>query len=227
LEPWFQNIEVAEGVYTKPGSDYPSRRWRTVEPLLPLRLDGKVCLDVGCSAGFFSLKMREMGAQLVVGIDKGEQRQAMEQAKFVKDMLEVDNVEYYELSVYEVDELHIRFDWVLFLGVLYHLRHPLLALEKLRQVTRARHGSMIVQTLTTRSQDTSVSIPDDIPLRSNLFCELSFPKLHFIEQKIDGDKSCWWLPNIECVTAMLRSAGFRIEKCIQESGGYEAYLLCT
>jgi tRNA (mo5U34)-methyltransferase len=223
LEPWFQNIEIAEGISTKPGSEYPLNRWRVVEPLLPPSLDGKVCLDVGCGAGFFSLKMREKGAELVVGIDKGEQSNAIEQARFVRDMLEVDNVEYHDLDVYEVDKLNMQFDYVLFLGTLYHLRHPLLALDKLRQVTRR---TMILQTVTTKTQDKSVPVPENIPLRSNIFRSPSFPKLHFIEQAMDGDKSCWWLPNFECVVAMLRSAGFYVERCLSESGGYEAYLVC-
>jgi len=223
LEPWFQNVEIAEGVHTKPGSEYPLDRWRLVEPLLPTSLEGKVCLDVGCSAGFFSIKMREKGAQLVVGIDKGEQPRAIEQAKFARDMLGVDNVEYYELSVYEVDKLNVQFDFVLFLGVLYHLRNPLLALEKLRQVTR---GSMIVQTVTTRTHGTDAPIPEDVSLRSDMFHDPSFPKLHFIEQRLDGDESCWWLPNLECVVAMLRSAGFYVGKWFPASNGYEAYLVC-
>jgi tRNA (mo5U34)-methyltransferase len=224
LEPWFYNIEIVEGVYTKPGSSYLLDRWRIVEPLLPSSLGGKTCLDVGCSAGYFSLMMRTKGAKLVVGIDKGEQSNAIEQAIFVRDMLEVDNVEYRELSVYDADKLNTRFDCVLFLGVLYHLRHPLLALEKLREVTC---GSMILQTITTKTHDRSVVVPENMPIRSNMFCDLSFPKLSFIERQLEGDQSVWWVPNTDCVLAMLRSAGFRIEKSIQESDGYEVYVVCS
>jgi len=224
LGPWFHNIEVAEEVFTKPGSDYTFSRWRIIEPLLPSSLEGKTCLDAGCNAGFFSLKMSNKGAQRVVGIDNGQAKQAIAQAKFVRDTLEVQNVEYYELSAYDVEKLNTLFDHVLFLGVLYHLRHPLLALEKLRKVTR---GNMILQTIAVSTPDPGVRVPEDISLRSDILKEPGFPRLHFIERALHGDRSCWWVPNAECVMAMLRSAGFRVEKHIQESNGYEIYVLCS
>src|SRR5215470_19676000 len=65
LGPWFHNFEIASGVWTNaserfPGMEYPLERWRLIEPLLP-DLEGKSCLDVGCSSGFFSLKLKELG----------------------------------------------------------------------------------------------------------------------------------------------------------------------
>src|SRR5690348_12124796 len=143
LSPWFHNIEIARGIFTNPKSNYPLERWHAVEPELPESLENRTCLDIGCSSGFFSFKLRERGAERVVGIDGVEQLLAIEQAKFAKSVLGMDNIEIKKLDVYDVDQLDTKYDYTLFLGVFYHLRHPLLALDKLRKVT---NGKMIFQT---------------------------------------------------------------------------------
>ena len=88
MGPWFHNIEIAKDVYTNPNSDYPLNRWKVLEQHLPERLDGKVCLDIGCSSGFFSMKLRERNAEQIVGIDFGEQAKAIQQAEFAKETCE-------------------------------------------------------------------------------------------------------------------------------------------
>src|ERR1041385_5782853 len=77
LGPWFHNMNIARGLWTHPenegaGPDYPAWRWRLIKPMLP-DVSNKRCLDIGCSSGFFSLKLKELGAAAVVGIDQGEQ----------------------------------------------------------------------------------------------------------------------------------------------------------
>src|SRR2546427_6598806 len=64
LEPWFHNMNLGN-VWTNPtfegaGPDYPAWRWRVVQPMLP-DVRGMNCLDIGCSSGFFSLKLKELG----------------------------------------------------------------------------------------------------------------------------------------------------------------------
>src|SRR5436309_5814729 len=73
LGPWFHNFQLASDVWTNPGgsgpvADYTNRRWRHVRTLLP-KVVGKTVLDVGCSSGFFSLKLKELGAEYVRGVD--------------------------------------------------------------------------------------------------------------------------------------------------------------
>ena len=91
-------------------------------------------LDVGCNAGFYSLEMKRRGAARVLGIDS--QRNLIRQAEFVRDVngLEID---YRKMSVYDLDPYAIgQFDVTLALGLLYHCKHLVLALEKLFVVTR-------------------------------------------------------------------------------------------
>jgi len=179
----------------------------------------KVVLDAGCSSGFFSIKLIENDARKVIGIDQGEQNKVVEQARFATNEMGIQNIEYKTLSVYDVEELDTKFDFTLFLGILYHLRYPLLALDKLRKVT----DKMIIQTITTKIEDPHkknfeyLYRPprlDSISLRSDVFYKPGYPKIHFIENKLDGDISNKSLPNVEGVTSMLRASGFKIEKIL-------------
>jgi tRNA (mo5U34)-methyltransferase len=143
LGPWFHNFEIAQDVWTSPdspfpGPDYPARRWEHVEPLFR-DLSGKACLDVGCSSGFFSLKAKELGAASVLGVDSGEQIRAIEQARFASEALGLP-VTFDTVSAYDLARVGGQFDVVFFLGVFYHLRHPLVALEAIRSICT---GSMI------------------------------------------------------------------------------------
>jgi tRNA (mo5U34)-methyltransferase len=110
------------------------------------------------------------------------------------------------MAVYEVAALRERFDVVLFLGVLYHLRHPLLAFDLLHQHVVA--DQLLFQTMLRGSPNVS-SLAADYPFaETDVFNRPDFPKLHFIEQKYAGDATNWWVPNRACAEAMLRSAGF-------------------
>src|SRR5437763_11685439 len=128
LGTWFHNLCLG-GVYTAPDhflGDYPQIKWRTFAHALPADLTDKSVLDIGCNAGFYSLEMKRRGAARVVGIDSDERYLA--QARLAAQVLHAD-IEFRNLSVYDVGKLGEKFDIVIFMGVLYHLRHPLLALD--------------------------------------------------------------------------------------------------
>jgi tRNA (mo5U34)-methyltransferase len=215
LGPWFHNYQIAGGIWTNPygrgpGANYPGSRWEFVRPLLP-DVKGKSCLDVGCSSGFFSLKLKELGASYVLGIDDGEQPKAIQQARFAAATLCLD-VEFRKYSVYDLAQIGRQFDLVLFLGVFYHLRHPMVALDAIRAVCRQ---TLIIQTITTgkrRIDELDSSITQNISLRSPALHDERFPMLKFLEGPLDQDPSCWFVPNLQAVTAMLRAAGFTPEK---------------
>jgi tRNA (mo5U34)-methyltransferase len=207
LGPWFHNIELA-GVHTAPDhflGDYPTAHWRTFENALPSDLTGRTVLDIGCNAGFFSLRMKERGAERVVGIDSDERYLA--QARFAAQVAGTD-IEFRQMTVYEVADLHERFDVVLFMGVLYHLRHPLLALDLLHE--HVVGDILLFQTMTRGAQVTG-PVERDYPFAEwDVFDRPDFPKMFFIEHKYAGDQTNWWIPNRGAAEAMLRSAGFAI-----------------
>lgn len=229
LAPWFHNYEIAKDIWTNaegagPGPDYPARRWAHMKPWFD-ELSRKSCLDVGCSSGFFSLKAMERGASSVLGVDSGEQARATEQARFAAETLGL-QADFQTVSVYELPQLGQTFDVVLFMGVLYHLRHPLLALEALRKVCG---GTLILQTITTPSAGRLAELPGvskDVQLNAAPMIDRRFPSAQFIEGGLAGDGSCWFVPNVEGVAAMLRSCGFKPRNFIFPNV-QEVFVRCT
>jgi tRNA (mo5U34)-methyltransferase len=207
LGPWFHNLDL-KGVKTAPGhflGDYPSVKWRNFAHAIPADLSGRTVLDVGCNAGFYSLEMKRRGAARVVGIDSDELY--LGQARFAAQVEGLE-VEYRNLSVYEVASLGERFDFVIFMGVLYHLRHPLLALDLLRE--HVVGDLMLFQSMQRGSAD-SIDVGEDHHFwETELFDLPAYPRLHFVEHRYASDPTNWWVPNAACAEAMLRSAGFAI-----------------
>jgi tRNA (mo5U34)-methyltransferase len=207
LGPWFHNLDL-RGVQTAPDhalGDYPTCKWRRFAHALPDDLRGKTVLDIGCNAGFYALEMKRRGADRVVGIDSDEGYLA--QARFAAATCGAD-IEFRQMSVYSVGQLRERFDVVLFMGVLYHLRHPLLALDVIRQ--HVVRDLMVFQSM-QRGSDGVEPVGEDYPFaEQQLFERPGYPRLHFVERSYAGDPTNWWIPNRACVEAMLRSAGFAI-----------------
>jgi len=207
LKPWFHNIDLA-GVQTAPDhflGDYPRVHWETFAHAVPASLHGLSVLDVGCNAGYFSIEMKRRGAARVVGIDSDPRYLA--QARLAADVTGVD-IELRQTTVYDVATLGERFDLVLFLGVLYHLRHPLLALDLLRE--HVVGDLLLFQTMLRGSADVG-PLAGDYPFsETDVFARPDFPSMFFIERKYAGDPSNWWIPNRAGAEAMLRSAGFQV-----------------
>src|SRR5437762_12690767 len=140
LEPWFHRIDLGDGIFTKTESvmgepvDHPRETWEVIQQCLPANLTGKSVLDVGCNGGFYYVEAKRRGAHRDLGVDG--QRQHVRQAIFVRKVLGLD-LEFRRFSVYDLDPATIgRFDITLALGLIYHLKHLVLALERLFDVTR-------------------------------------------------------------------------------------------
>jgi tRNA (mo5U34)-methyltransferase len=213
LGPWFHNIDLG-GVETAPDhflGDYPAIKWQRFAHAIPEDLSGKTVLDIGCNGGFYALEMKRRGAARVVAIDHDEDY--LRQASFAAEMLGRD-IEFAQLSVYDVGALGERFDVVLFLGVLYHLRHPLLALDLIRE--HVAKDLFVCQSM-QRGDSGEETLEEDYPFcETSIFDRPGFPKLHFIERRYSGDDTNWWVPNRACTMAMLRSAGFVIDSNPEE-----------
>ena len=207
LGPWFHNI-VLEGVPTAPThflGDYPRIKWRQFSDCVTSDLSHKTVLDIGCNGGFYAIEMKRHGASRVVAIDSDEDYLA--QARFAAAVCRAD-IEFHRMSVYDVAALGETFDVVLFLGVLYHLRHPLLALDLIHE--HVARDVLVFQSM-QRGSDQTMELNDDYDFwEKDLFDRPAFPKLHFIERRYANDQTNWWVPNRACAEAMLRSAGFRI-----------------
>jgi tRNA (mo5U34)-methyltransferase len=207
LGPWFHNMELA-GVQTAPDhflGNYPLIKWQKFADAIPADLSGKSVLDIGCNAGFYSIEMKRRGADRVLGIDFDPAY--LTQARFAAEIADCD-IEFRELSVYDVGALGETFDIVLFMGVLYHLRHPLLALDLIRE--HVARDLMIFQSM-QRGSSKVLALEQNYDFWTHdLFDRPEYPKLHFIEHRYADDPTNWWIPNRGCIEAMLRSAGFEI-----------------
>ena len=208
LGPWFHNLDL-NGVQTAPEhflGDYPRVKWQRFAHAIPENLKDRTVLDIGCNGGFYSIEMKRRGAARVVGVDSDDDY--LRQAGLAAEICGVE-IELRKLSVYDVGVLAEKFDVVLFMGVLYHLRHPLLALDLIRR--HVAKDLFVFQSMQRGSNEVA-SLEDDYEFWNEaIFEKPGFPRLCFIEKKYSGDPTNWWVPNRACSEAMLRSAGFTIE----------------
>jgi tRNA (mo5U34)-methyltransferase len=213
LGPWFHNLRL-NGIETAPNhflGDYPRVKYERFQHVIPEDLTGKTVLDIGCNAGFYSIEMKRRGAARVVGIDS--EPLYLNQARFCADMTEM-NIEFLEMSVWDVARLEEKFDLVIFMGVLYHLRHPLLALDLIYEHVA---GDMLLFQSMQRGSSEVMPLQHDYDFWDMaMFDEPGYPKMHFIEESYCNDPTNWWIPNRTCAEAMLRSAGFHIEQHPEE-----------
>lgn len=208
LGPWFHNIDLG-GVWTAPHhflGNYPLVKWQRFQQVVPQDLRGMSVLDVGCNGGFYAIEMKRRGAERVVGVDADDRYLA--QAQFASQQLGVE-IELRNLSVYDLHKLGEKFDLVIFMGVLYHLRHPLLALDLLHEYVV---GDMLLfQSMLRGSLELSQPASDYPFEEADVFASNGWPRMFFVEDRYAGDPTNWWVPDASCVTGMLRSAGFAIE----------------
>jgi tRNA (mo5U34)-methyltransferase len=208
LGPWFHNLHLPDGSETAPDhplGDFPFFKWSQIAPVIPEDLTGRRALDIGCNAGFYTFKLAERGAH-VVAIDHDEHYLA--QARWAARKFGLDDrVELRALDVYDLAHVEESFDLVLFMGVLYHLRYPMLALDI---VSERVGGQLVVQTLTLPGES-ALNAPSDIAMHErHRLAEPGWPKLAFVEHELAGDPTNWWVPNKSAVEAMLRTAGLQV-----------------
>ncbi len=185
---WYHTIDLGHGVVTSGVDDTPLRLARLE---LPESFAGRTVLDIGAWDGFFSFEAERRGASRVVAADyyswhgggwgtkAGFELARQARASHVEDV----DIDVMDLSPERVGV----FDVVFFLGVLYHLRHPLLALERVASVTR---DLLVVETVVD-------------------MVGVSRPAAAFYPGRdLNDDPTNWWGPNVPAVEGMLRSVGF-------------------
>jgi tRNA (mo5U34)-methyltransferase len=188
---WFQRFELAPGVFTD-GSSNIEFLDRTAG--FPQHLEGKTVLDIGTCNGGVAFELERRGATRVVGVDIVDPD--LYGFTATKELLG-SNAEFLQASVYELPHLlgGERFDVVLLLGVLYHLRHPLLALDIVRELAR---DSVYIETAV---------------------CDAEFPKMakrsvarFYRLDELSGDGTNWFAPTTACLGDWCRSAGLEVER---------------
>ncbi len=220
LGPWFHNVHLPDGVQTAPNhplGDFPAFKWNRIAPHLPADMTGWNVLDIGCNAGYYCFEFARRGA-CVTGIDLDPHY--LEQAAWAAKRLGLEKrVSLRRLSVYELAGVAEQYDLVAFMGLFYHLRYPLLALDI---VTEKTGKLLLFQTLTMPGEEVFAP-PENLDLaQRELLNRPGWPRMAFIEHSLAGDSTNWWAPNHAGVGALLRSSGFRFVERID----HEIYL-CT
>ncbi|HLV01793.1 MAG TPA: TIGR04290 family methyltransferase [Acidobacteriota bacterium] len=208
LGPWFHNLHLPDGTMTAPGhplGDFPASKWKILAAHLPQDLTGWRTLDIGCNAGFYSFELTRRHAD-VLGIDSSARY--LRQALWAAGKLGLENrVRFQQLQVYEIGRRAEKYDLILFMGIFYHLRYPLLALDAVR---RRLDGLLVFQSPTVPEQEIQ-QIREDFDLDElPLLAQPGWPRLALIEKRMAGDPTNWWIPNTAAVEALLRCAGFRV-----------------
>ena len=187
---WHHKIDLGNGIIT-PGTVNNLSKLKTLG--LPNDLTNKTVLDIGAWDGFYSFECEKRGASRVLAADSvvwkakdwGTKKAGFDFAKKVlKSKVEEKLIDILEISPEKIG----TFDIVLFLGVLYHMRHPLLSLEKVASVT---NEMAIIETVTD-------------------MLDFERPAMAFYPgTEFNGGYTTWTCPNPQAIDAMLKVAGFR------------------
>jgi tRNA (mo5U34)-methyltransferase len=218
LRPWFHNLHLPNGIQTAPThnfGDFPKVKWDQIKNKIPKDLNGWTALDIGCNAGFYSFELAKRGAD-VLGIDLDPHY--LRQARWASKVLKLnDRVTFKQMQVYDLAKLRRTFDIVIFMGVFYHLRYPMLALDI---VTQKVKNILVFQTLTMPGDEVQ-EVQENTPImKRNKMVKKGWPVMAFIEKKLADDPTNWWAPNHSCILSMLRTCGFKTVS----KPGHEIYI---
>lgn len=203
---WYHHIELPGGIVTPGWAPLDIDKYR-----VPKSLIGHRVLDVGSWDGFWAFEALRRGAIEVVAIDNFSDsigpvprltRPKWESFDLCKEALGWTDAEVtrQEMAVYDVSPEKLgMFDTVFMFGVIYHLKHPLLGLEKLASVCR---GNIYIESL----------ICDDMSPyrdgmgeghRENMVMEF------YPDDQLGRNHTNWWVPTLTCLTHMVRVEGFK------------------
>jgi tRNA (mo5U34)-methyltransferase len=207
LGPWFHQIDLGQGLRTRdiapfPGPqplNHPLDRWLILEKAIPQDLRGVRVLDIGCAEGFFALEMARRGAE-VVAVDAAPNMIA--RLNWLIEHFEMRNISTRIATIESLAGSKERYDIVLMIALLYHLRHPLMGLDIASQLT----DTLYVESIVHGSNDDSY-----LYLRPPIEGVQNIPK---------------WIPTEKCILDMLAFSGFKstttLERPARDRGLYVA-----
>jgi tRNA (mo5U34)-methyltransferase len=196
---WYHRIELMPGLVT-PGAHDSNKALSALDRIgLPASCTGLRVLDIGCRDGYFAFELERRGAN-VTAIDHAEP--TLTGFSIAADALG-SRVDYRVLNVYDLDpERDGLFELVLFLGVLYHVRNPLLALDRVRRV--AAPGALVFV-------ETQICTEPGLADRQEPFWQF-FPR-----GSLRGDPTNKWAPNVAGLRAALEECQLEVLEVAAEN----------
>jgi tRNA (mo5U34)-methyltransferase len=203
---WWHEIEFAPGLIT-PGDDSNRAKLPILDGLgFPQRMAGLRALDIGCSDGFFSFEMERRGADVTAIDFVPENYTGFATARTIFGsgvVYKMDNV--YNLS----PEIYGHFDVVLFMGILYHLRKPLAALDAIRSVMKPGGqlfvGTMMIDEYFLLPDGTVTSLEGVNPILKTIPLWQMYPG-----DSLNGDFTNCFAPNQRALEVALQEAQFEV-----------------
>jgi len=207
---WYHRITLPGGIITPGWAPLAPDRYQIPDDLTGLRV-----LDVGAWDGYWTFEALARGAREVLAIDDfsdrlDEQhnvpRPKWESFDLCRSALgySEDRCHRSEMNIYDISpDIIGAFDIVFFFGTLYHLRHPLLALDTLASVCK---GSIFVES----------AICDDFSPYRGLgqgFRERQMVMEFYPDKQLGENSTNWWAPTLDCLGHMIRVAGFSDVQC--------------
>jgi tRNA (mo5U34)-methyltransferase len=214
---WYHRIPLPGGIIT-PGTNHSEATLAQLDAIgLPQDCTGLRILDISCRDGYFTFELEKRGAE-VVGLDYVQPENTG--FPIIKEILG-SKATYWVENIYNLrPETHGTFDIVLFLGLLYHLRNPLLAIDHVRSITKLG-GMVFVEThlidnFVTLKNGTSVKLADVAPILSDV------PLIQFYHgDSLLGDHTNKVGPNMAALKALFSEGQFEVqETAIYSNRGY-------
>ncbi len=173
---WYHKMEF--GKYTT--ENYRETFQKQKAKILSKSFKDKTVLDIGCLCGYYGFLAEDMGASKVLMVDNKKRPQVDLALKYYDT-----EVEYKVLDIYELDKLDIQFDVILFMGLFFHIAHPLYALELVYKRLKPC-GELWLETMTRNPKDNgSYMIPR---------LDVEYP---------------WWDCTLNCVYRMLKYVKYK------------------
>jgi tRNA (mo5U34)-methyltransferase len=194
---WFHSFRLSDGTVINGSKSLAVLQAEFDAVFGPISLEGRSVLDIGAWNGGFSFEAMRRGAARVLAVDLltwiNPTLRGFEKFLYVRKDKNL-AVDYKFLDVRDINRDNVgRFDVVLFLGVFYHLREPISILDRLADIATE---DLIVETY--------LDAVNDVP----------YPAMRFFPgAELDDDPTNWWGPNVACMEALLRTAGFSEVRC--------------
>lgn len=219
---WYHCIDLGNGISTKTKSfggepvNYPVPKWNILRPHIPEDLQGQSVIDIGSNAGFFCIEAKRRKAGYVLGID--EREDFIKQARFVADVLNMD-IEYRQENVYNIPKMNLKFDIVFALGLIYHCKHPLMAAEIIASICNnfaVIESQLIKEFFFWKNPIHLLNKTLYLPWRNRSpFWQFVYTGYQSgMNIGLNEEDFNWWFPNIEALSILFKSVGFKKIKII-------------
>ncbi len=199
---WYHTFEIFPGIWTKGARGYkvdPKARLDNVG--IPNDLTGKTVVDIGTFDGMYAFEMERRGAQVIAIDIQDPNATAFNQAKALLNS----KVEFKRTTVYEIGDVGLpKVDMILYFGVFYHLKHPVLAFRRMRRILKDEgkifFDGVVLDTLWER-------YPELNDYKSDIEKVRHLPITYYSDPRRQSWN--WHFPTVACLKSWIETSGFR------------------